>query len=550
MFRESLDEAREAFGRRAWAAALSAYAAAGQQAPLTPDDVERHAIAAHLAGDETGSREQLARGHRAALERGDVARAARFAFWLGHSLIFTGELVQARGWWARARGLLAERGVNCAEWGYVLFTDALEQLLAGDATSACRTLSEVHAIGRRFADPSVVAMALFLRGRALISLGLHGEGMAALDELMVAATTGELHLLVLGHTYCGVIEACWEVFDLRRAREWTAALTRWCEGQPELVPHRGPCLVHRVELMRLHGDWEDALGEARRACDWLSLPTTPEGPADAFYQLGELHRLRGDFSAADAAYRQASRLGRSPEPGVALLWLARGQTDAAEGAARRALAETGEGPGRRSDLLAAYVEVLLALGDKRAARAAANELRELAARLDALPLHAMAERADGSVLIAEGEPRAALAPLRRAWTAWQRLEAPYEAARVRVLLGAACRALGDAESAAMEVDAARWVFERLGAAPDLARLDDAASPAPAVRGLSPRELEVLTLIAAGETNKAIAVALVISQHTVARHVQNMLQKLGFSSRASLAAFAVQEGLAGRPTGQK
>jgi DNA-binding CsgD family transcriptional regulator len=549
MSREALEEAREAFGRRAWAAAQSAYAAAGEHAQLTLDDFERHAIAAHLAGDDAGSREQLARGHRAALDQGDVARAVRFAFWLGHSMIFTGELAQAGGWWARARGLLAERGVDCVEWGYLSLTDALEQLFAGDAAGACRTLAEVQAIGQRFGDPALGASALYLRGRALIRLGLRGEGLAALDEVMVAATTGELHLLAVGHTYCGVIEACWEVLDLARAREWTAALTRWCDGQLELVPHRGPCLVHRVELMRLRGDWGDALHEARRACDWLSRPTTPEGPADAFYQLGELYRLGGDFTAAEAAYRQASRLGRSPEPGVPLLWLARGRSDAAAAAVSRALEEVGDNPGRRSELLAAHVEILLALGDATAARSAAAELGELASALDTPALRALADHADGGVLVAEGDPRAALAPLRRAWTEWHRVDAPYEAARVRVLIAAACRALGDAESAAMELDAARWVFERLGAAPDLARLDAAAgTPAPAVRGLSPREVEVLALVAAGETNKAIAAALVISQHTVARHVQNMLQKLGFSSRASLAAFAVQEGVARRPTG--
>jgi DNA-binding CsgD family transcriptional regulator len=548
---EALDEARAAFARRAWAAARSAYAAAADQAPLTLDDIERHAVAAHLVGDEAGSREALARGYRASLERNDPTGAVRFAFWLAHSMIFTGEMGQGGGWCARARSILTERGEECVEWGYLLIPTGVEQLMAGDAGAACRTFAEALGAARRFADPHLLAMAGHGRGRALIRLGLAGEGMAALDEVMVAATAGEVSRLIVGHVYCGVLEACWEVLDLRRAREWTAALTRWCEGQPDLVPHRGPCLVHRVELMRLRGDWEDALEEARRACDWLSLPSTPEGPADAFYQLGELYRLRGDFAAAEAAYRQASRLGRPPQPGAALLWLARGQAAASAAAVRRALDETDADRGRRAELLAAQVEILLALDDAAGARAATTELVALAATLDALPLRALADRAEGSVLIAEGEPRAALAPLRRAWTAWQRLEAPYEAARVRVLIGAACRALGDAESAAMEVDAARWVFERLGAAHDLARLDaDGASPAPAAGRLSPREVEVLNLIAAGETNKAIAAALVISEHTVARHVQNMLQKLGFSSRASLAAFAVEHGLAGRRAGQK
>jgi tetratricopeptide (TPR) repeat protein len=244
--------------------------------------------------------------------------------------------------------------------------------------------------------------------------------MAILDEVMIAATIGEVSPLLVGHVYCGVLEACHDVLDVRRAREWTGALSRWCEGQPDLVPYRGPCLVRRVEL-RLHGDWEDALAEARRACDWLSLPASPEGPADAFYQLGELYRLRGEFAKADEAYRRASRLGRSPEPGIALLWLARGQAAEAATAVRRALDETSAKPADNSELLAAYVEILLALGDTVAARTATTELAQLAVVLDAVPLRALADQSEGRVLIAEREPRVALVPLRRSWTAWQGL---------------------------------------------------------------------------------------------------------------------------------
>jgi len=557
----SLHGAREAFGQHAWGAARAAYAAAANGAPLTLDDIERYAVASHLVGEEAESREALARGYRESLAQGDVTRAVRFAFFLGHGMIFTGEMGQANGWFARGRSLLSGRGVDCAEWGYLMVPDGVAQLTAGDANGARSTFLEALSIGRRFADSTLLAMAGHGLSRALIRLGLPGEGMAALDEVMVAVATGEVSPLLVGHIYCGALEACQEVFDVRRAREWTAVFSRWCEGQSDLVPYRGPCLIHRVELMRLRGDWEDALEEARRACDWLSLPANPEGPAEAFYQLGELCRLRGEFSRAEEAYRQASRLGRPPEPGMALLWLARGRTDRAEAAIRRALDETAApGPmgdwerlllhARRAELLSAYVDVQLALGDIATARQAVSELAQAAAALDALPLRALADRAEGSVLIAAGEPQAALAPLRRSWTAWKQLEVPYEAARVRVLIGAACRALGDDESAAMEADAARWVFERLGAAPDLARLtEESATAAASVGGLTQRETEVLRLIAAGETNKAIAAALVISEHTVARHVQNMLQKLGFSSRASLAAFAVKQGLAERAAGQ-
>lgn len=475
----ALEEGRAAFGRQAWGTARSAFAAAAGSAAesLSLDDFERYAIAAHLVGSDAESRDTLTRAYRAALAREDVTRAVGFAFWIGHGMIFTGELAQASGWWATARSLLTERGADCAEWGLILFTEALAQFVAGEAETAVRTLDEVEAIGRRFADQNVRASALFLRGRALIRLGRTREGLAALDEVMVALTTGELHRLLVGHTYCGLLEACWEVLDLRRAHEWTVALTRWCDAQPDLVPYRGPCLLRRVELMRLHGDWQDAVDEAHHACDWLSLPVSPETPAEAFYQLGELRRVRGEFAEAEEAYRQASRWGRSPEPGIALLWLARGQVDAAVAALRRALDERDADCGRRTALLAAYVEVLLVAGDVAAAQAATSELKTFAASVDAVFLHALPDRAEGSLLLATGQPSAAVAALRRSWRGWQQ-----------------------------------------------------------------------QLIAAGRTNKEIASALVISEHTVARHVQNMLQKLGCASRSGLAAFAVEHDLVRQATG--
>jgi DNA-binding CsgD family transcriptional regulator len=547
----SLEQARTAFREQAWGGARSAYAALTSEVGLTLDDFERYAIAAHLVGDEMESREALARGYREALRLEDVTRASRFAFWMAHSMIFTDEIGQTRGWIGRARSLLSERGVDCVEWGYLMILPGVEQLLiAGDAGAACGTFTEAFAIGRRFADASLLAMAGHGRGRALIRLGSIDEGMAALDEVMVAVATGEVSPLVVGRAYCGVLEACHEVFDVRRAREWTAVLTRWCEGQPDLVPYRGPCLVHRVELMRLRGDWDDAIEDARLACDWLSDPATPEGPADAFYQLAELYRLRGELEKAEEAYRQASRHGRAPEPGLALMWLTRGQVEAAAAAIRRALEECGEEDRtKRAELLTAHVEIMLAQGDIASAQESADELAKLAVALNALPLRAMADQAEGSVRLEAGDSRRALTALRRSWGAWKRVDAPHDAARVRVLIGRACQALGDTESAIMEFDAARWVFEGLGAAPDIARLDaetPSLSRAATASGLTQRELDVLCRIAAGETNKEIAAALVISEHTVARHVQNMLQKLGFSSRTSLAAFAVEKGLARRP----
>jgi DNA-binding CsgD family transcriptional regulator len=303
--------------------------------------------------------------------------------------------------------------------------------------------------------------------------------------------------------------------------------------------------------MQFHGSWSDAFEEAQRACEWLSLPVSPEGPADAFYRIGELHRLRGAYAEAEEAYRQASRLGRRPEPGLPLLWMARGQLSAAQTALHRALEEETD-LARRAGLLDAEIQILLAQGDVSGARTRAIDLQDIAMALGAPVVRASCLMAEGAALLAEHQAGAALGPLRRAWTEWQRLEAPYDAARVRLLIGNAYRDLGDQESAAMEFDAARWVFQQLGALPDLARVDALASHSDAKEapgGLTMRELDVLRLIAAGQTNKEIGVTLVISEHTVARHVQNMLAKLGCSSRAALAAFAVEHHLAQPPRSQ-
>ena len=295
--------------------------------------------------------------------------------------------------------------------------------------------------------------------------------------------------------------------------------------------------------MQLHGAWPDALDEARRACERFTLGFDQQPPAAAFYQQAEVHRLRGEFTAAEEAYRNASQGGWEPQPGLALLRLAQGRIEAADAAIRRVLSVTTDQL-QRTKLLPACIEIMLAGGAIPEARDACRELEEIAERFGIGVLSAQAAHARGAVALADGEAQAALGALRHAWQVWQQVEVPYLAARVRVLMGLACRALGDEDGGRLELDAARAVFAQLGAAPDLAWIDSLRQRAPSGRpqGLTPRELQVLRLVAAGKTNKAIATELCVSEKTVDRHVSNIFSKLHVPSRAAATAYAYEHQL--------
>jgi ATP/maltotriose-dependent transcriptional regulator MalT len=461
---------------------------------------------------------------------------------LGFALLLRGEMAQASGWLARAERLVEAASHDCAARGFLLVPPFLQALEGDDPATAGRLAGEMLDIARRCGDRDLMAFGLLCSGEAALAVADLSRGMKLLDEVMVSVTTGEVSPIPAGIVYCAVIEACMGVSDLRRAAEWTEALHVWCGSETDRVPFRGQCLVHRSQVLQAHGEWAEAVTEAERARRHLSTPAHP-ALGLALYQQGELHRLRGEFAEAERAYRAASEQGREPAPGFALLRLAEGRLDAAVASVRGMAEGAGTHPSR-AVILAAAVEVLLAAGDVDAAQSASDELARIAEDVDLPLLHAMAGYAAGAVRLAAGEPQAALAHLRQACKEWRELAMPYDAARSRVLMAQACRALGDHDGGELELDAARATFERIGAQPDLARVAQLADRPErgAPTALTTRECEVLRLVATGQTNRQIAAALIVSEHTVARHLQNIFTKLGLSSRAAATAYAYEHGL--------
>ncbi len=540
---------RTAYERRAWGDAYDALSEASAVGPLAADDVERLAWSAMLTGRDEPSLEAFERLHHLRLEAGETLRAARAAIWLVLRLTSLGETARASGWLMRAQRLIDSEGQDCVECGYLRLPHIFRLTAAGDHAAARAAAAEVAKIGDRYKDHDLSAFGRNFEGRALIRQGRLSEGLPLLDEAMVAVTSGELSPVVTGLIYCNAIAACQQSYALDRAREWTAALSGWCQAQPQLVPFAGACLIHRSEIMQLGGAWPEAFEEARQASTRLSQSRGADA-GHALYQEGEIHRLRGDLADAERAYALASERGYDPHPGLALLRLAQGRVDLAAAASRRVVSATSD-PLQRTRFLPAHVEIMLAASDVSEAQRASDELGALAEGFGMEMLSAIAQHAKGAVTLAKGDARGAIDPLRHAQNAWQRVGAPYLSARIRLLVARAFQALGDDDGARLELDAAKKIFVQLGAAADVAAIEAMAAAAhaearttPGAHGLSARELEVLRLVASGKTNKAIADALFLSEKTIDRHVSNIFVKLNVPSRAAATAWAYQHGLFG------
>ncbi|MET3523061.1 helix-turn-helix transcriptional regulator [Mesorhizobium sp. M4B.F.Ca.ET.215.01.1.1] len=537
-----LEKARHAYAQRAWADAFALLQATDAIAPLGPDDLERQLWSAAMLDRDQDSQVAGDRLFEAYVEAGRYDRAAYWAFFRGFRLLALGEEGHATACIQQAQRLADGFGRECAAHGYLILLAAQKELMTGNDPAAAPLASQALAIGERCCDIDLVAFARCYLGRALVRQGRIDEGIASLDEAMLPAVDGKLSPIVTGLIYCNLIAACRQVYALDRSREWTEALSNWCGTQPQLVQFNGVCLLHRAEIMELNGAWQDAIAEARRATTSLAHTTASEAAAGAAYQEAEIHRLRGEFAAAEDLYRTASRLGLEPQPGMALLRLAQGRAEQAAATLRRVLATT-KAPLGRARLLPALVEIMIAAGAIEEARDACQELEAIASRFATDILAAMASQARGEIDLHEGSAATALGHFRAALTTWQRAGAPYLEARLRVLAGQACRMLGDEDGTELEFDAARTVFAGLGAAPDLARVAALTRPTSLPsHGLTRREIEVLGLVATGKTNRTIATDLGLSEKTVDRHLSNIFDKLAVNSRAAATAYGFQNGL--------
>ena len=533
------DRARAAFARGDWGAAYDAWSALELEAVPAPD-LQDLATVAELTGHHDLTVAALHRAFTCSQEAGDLEQAVTCAFRISMSALTHGEPALAGGWTSRAEGLV-EGLDDGVELGWVAHLRMFRALGTGDFPTAAACAAEVTSVGRRHDHADLVALGLCSEGRIALYGGRVGEGLAALDESMVRVVAGETSPIIAGHVYCTAIEGCQEISDFGRMAEWTAALERWCAGQPGLLAFTGQCAVHRGQLLRLHGEWGQALSELALASQRYEQIGAPDAVGLAAYEAGEVLRTLGDHDDADAAYQRAADHGFDPQPGLALLWAARGQQPAALAAVERLLAEP-SGPVQRTRLLPAAVEVLLGAGEVDRARAAADELDELSRLLGCPWVEGAAAYASGAVELADGDAAGALPYLRKAQQLWARGEATYDQARARLLAGRALTVVGDTTSSRRELEAARTTFRRIGARPAADEADRLLAPVAPPAGLTAREVEVLRLVAAGRSNAQVAAALVLSEKTVARHLSNIFTKLDVGSRTAATAFAFEHDL--------
>jgi DNA-binding NarL/FixJ family response regulator len=545
---EALQSSRGAFERRHWAQAYEGFSAARDHSELSVEDLFALGNAAWWLGyvDESLSiNEELYRRYL----NGDRPReAAMAAMEVAVNLFLRGDLTIASGWISRTRRLLQDQPEG-VEHAYVLYLTEVEGPLGGisameeaDFQTMVSSARAVQEAGRRHNDPNLVTAGVLGEGRALVKKGRVAEGMRLLDEVMVSLLTDDLLPEWAGNFYCHLMAAAQEVADLRRAVDWMEATTKWLESLPPAVLFTGICRIHRSQVLQLKGAWQQAEMEAVRVCEDLAVMHV-RAAAEGHYQVGELRRLRGDLEGAERAYQRAHEMGRDPHPGLALVLLGRGRVDAATASIRNSLVAEPSDRLVRARLCSALVEIAVASGDLELARDACAEIEKTASVFGSSGLEASALHARALVAFAEASPDEALPILRAVLKRWKEFDAPYESACIGLLLAETYSALQDADAVELELNACAAIFERLGATVEAGKVRALRAKPRLPDGLTRREVEVLSLVAAGGTNRAVAESLFISERTVERHLANIFIKAGVSSRTEAAAYAFKQDLA-------
>lgn len=536
------DDARAAHRNGDWDRAYALFSAARDTSPLSPEDLESLSAAAWWLGRVNDCLEAGEAAFQGYVDADRLRNAAMCAVEMAVSLFLRGEESLGSGWIGRARRLL-DGLPEGPEHGYVRYVVEVEGgLERGDLGAVVEAAAEVHRIGREHGDRNLVAVGVLGEGRARLKLGEMAEASALLDEAMVAVRSRDLDPEWAGNVYCHLMAACHEVADIGRARAWTEVTWQWLSELSAAVLFTGICRVHRSQVLQVTGEWDRAEKEAACVLNDLS-DIHVASVAEAHYQIGELRRLRGDLDGAAHAYGRARELGRDPQPGLALLWLAQGRAGAAEAAIRAAVRAAATDRIARARLCTVQIEIALAVDDLEAAQRAIAELEDSAAAYGTSGLEAAALHWRGAVALADGHPEEALPALRAACRRWHDVHATYDAARACVLLGKAYGALGDLETAAAELAAATETFDRLGATVDAREVRALTGDRSLPAGLTEREAQVLACVASGKTNREVAEDLVLSEKTIARHLSNIFLKLDVSTRTEAAAFAFAHGLA-------
>lgn len=469
---DALEDARAAAAREAWRTAYTTYGAV-DPAELTAGDFEHFGEAAWWSGRIDEAIRHREKAFAAYAAAGDDRGAARLALTLAWDYEGKGSFAVSNGWFANAERLLAnlEEGPEQAR---LLLTKGLGAMIQGEFETAVSTFDEAYELSKRVGSRDGQMLALSGKGRTFITAGRIDEGLALLDEASASALCGDISAHSAGLVYCITISACQDVGDYRRAAEWTEAANRFCDTL-DVTGFPGACRVHRAEAMRLRGDWSAAEAQALAACEELK-DFDQMIPAAGWYEIGEIRRRRGDLAGAEEAYRVSSELGREPQPGISLVRLAEGKVDAALAGIRRSLEEA-KGPLFRLRRLPAQVEIAIAAGDLATARAAVAEMEETVDSYKigdrrAAAFDATVHFAHGQILLAEGDWNGASVALKHARNEWQGIGAPYETARARAALGTAYRRAGDEHASVVELESALAAFERLGAMPEAARINE------------------------------------------------------------------------------